>query len=111
MTLAERGDDDDAVDRAVANECKALRELFSCRPKSLDGTLTLLNHLGQPGYLIYGREETILQEAMEIDEEQGRAFPLMLEETIRGVIIAICSRPQRRRRRKRPAVEEAGSPR
>jgi hypothetical protein len=109
MTLDVEGDDEGALGRAVAkgravaNECEALRELISCRPISLDGILAWLNHLGQPVYLIHGRKgtgKTILQEAMEISKGQGQAFPLTLEDTLRAVIIAICSRPPRRRRRK-----------
>jgi hypothetical protein len=96
--------DDEASDRAMAHEGEVLRELMSRSPNSLDGILALLNHLGQPEFLIYGREgtgETILQEVMEIAEEKGQAFPLTLEETIRDVIIAICSRPPRRGRRRK----------
>ena len=94
--------DDDASERAMAREGKALKALMSCTPNSLDGILTLLNHLGQPELLIYGRDgtgETILQQVFEIAEEEGQAFPLTLEETLRHVIIAICSQPPRRRRR------------
>jgi hypothetical protein len=87
----------------MGHEGDVLRELITSRPNSLDGALALLNHLGQPEYLIYGRKgtgKTILQEAMEIAEGKGQAFPLTLEETLRDAIIAICSRPPRRRRRK-----------
>jgi hypothetical protein len=78
---------------AMNHEGDVLCELMSCRPNSLDGILALLNHLGQPEFLIYGREGTdmtILQQTLEIAKEEGQAFPLTLEATLRDVIIAIC---------------------
>jgi hypothetical protein len=86
--------DDDASDLAMDRESEVLRGLMSCRPNSLDGILALLNHLGQPEFLIYGREGTdmtILEQVMEIAKKEGQAFPLTLEATIRAVIIAICA--------------------
>jgi hypothetical protein len=66
----------------MAREGEVLGALLDSRAITMTGLLALLEHLGQPEFLIYedggGTGETVLSGAMEYLEDRAKTFPLKL---------------------------------
>jgi len=79
---------DDASDAAMAREGEVLGALLDSRAVTMTGLLALLEHLGQPEFLIYdddGTDETVLSGAMECVDE-AKTFPLKLADMLRNAV-------------------------
>jgi hypothetical protein len=79
-------DDDAASDVAMKVEGDVLRTLLRSRAVSMTGLVALLEHLGQPEFLIFGDEgtdETVLSGAMEYIDE-AKTVPLTLSTMLRN---------------------------
>jgi hypothetical protein len=83
--------------KASAREIKALVALPGCRPTTLHGVLTALEHIAQPEWLAKGKnytKETVLSAITHYDEAAvgeelanlGKSFPLRLAAALREII-------------------------
>jgi hypothetical protein len=87
---------DDASTAAMAVEGEVLGVLLDSQAMTMTGLLALLEHLGQPEFLIYDGDgdktgETVLSGAMEY-LDQAKTFPLKLAAMLRNAVGTV---PQR----------------
>jgi hypothetical protein len=79
-----------ASSEATDDEMDALREVLSCRPKTIEGVIALLDHLGQPQFLRDCRDPaTVLSGAhawYDDEQDEVKAFPEHLAAALRNII-------------------------
>jgi hypothetical protein len=80
---------DEASEAAMATEGEVLGVLLDSRAITMTGLLALLEHLGQPEFLIFdegGTGETVFSGAMECIGIEAKAFPLELAAMLRNAV-------------------------
>jgi hypothetical protein len=79
-----------ASSEATDDEMDALREVLNCRPKTIEGVVALLDHLGRPQFLRDSRDPaTVLSGAhawYDDEQDEVKAFPRELAAALRNII-------------------------